>query len=91
MFSITLGSGGGIDCKHSSSELRLTFTVQPYGRESVVISYPHNGYDAYEPEGLRRAIKIRARRYLSEIRDNYISRNEWLLSLAGRLKDRLLS
>jgi hypothetical protein len=33
--------------------------------------------------------KVAARRYLSEFRDNYLARNEWLLSVSKRVKRRL--
>jgi len=37
---------------------------------------------------LRRRAKVRLRRYLSELRDNYLCRHEWLLAAVKRVKER---
>jgi hypothetical protein len=42
------------------------------------------------PPGLSYRTKVAARRYLSEFRNNYISRNDSLLAVANRVKHLLL-
>jgi len=88
---VSLSSGRPAAWEHSSGELRLNLTVGPHGCESVFIAYPEKPPYPPASRSLGRAMATRARRYLSEIRDNYISKNRTLLCLATKLKNRFLS
>ncbi len=87
---VTLASGKEPAYEHRNGELCLALDVGPHGRESVTLVYPNDCPRPGSAGGFRRAAGIRMRRYLSEIRDNHLSRNDRLLSLAVKLKDRLL-
>ena len=88
--AVSLQSGRPIAWQHAASGLRLSFTIGPRARECVVITYPRDVSRPADAAGLAAAIGTGARRYLSEIRDNYISRNDTLLTIAGKIKDCLL-
>jgi hypothetical protein len=68
-----------------SSPLRLT----PGERRTIRILYSNNCSDSPDGRSPQRAFCTRARRYLSEVRDNYISKNRLLLSCATKLKNGL--
>jgi hypothetical protein len=54
----------------------------------VAIHYGnHNQYMPTPRKRLRHGVHVYVRRYLSEVRDNYISKNAKLLSLANRIKN----
>jgi hypothetical protein len=87
---VALSSGKKAVCERRDGEFCLALTVEPYGRESVTLVYAKGRPPILAGGGFRNAMAVRMRRYLSEIRDNYLGRNETLLSLAMKLKDRLL-
>jgi hypothetical protein len=66
--------------------LRFRLTVPPGGTVMVRVAYR----DALEPipdgDSSESSIKVAARRYLSEFRDNYLSRSDFLYQCATRLK-----
>jgi hypothetical protein len=84
-----LCDGEALEAAVSESELASEVTLNP--RELVSIEVPGARVPGCAP--LRRSLgyraKVAARRYLSEFRDNYVARNEWLLSVSEKVKRRL--
>jgi hypothetical protein len=58
------------------------------GAVEVAIHYCNDSQYRALPRNQLREVRICVRRYLSEVRDNYISKNEKLLSLANRIMSR---
>lgn len=81
----------GDDLRYEISDdgLRVPLVVPPYRETGVAIVRPWSGPDRINADTRMQAVKILMRRYLSEIRDNYISKNSVLLAIAMRLKDGL--
>jgi hypothetical protein len=66
--------------------LRVRLTIPPGDKATVRIAY-HKGSEGISgPAGSGRAVKVAAKRYLSEFRDNYLARNAFLYRGASRLK-----
>jgi hypothetical protein len=68
--------------------LRLSVEVPAGDLTAIRIIYRNDLPYVANPNGLAIAAKVRVRRVLSEFRDNYLSRNDRLLSLAYRMKRR---
>lgn len=83
---------GGIEMDYEASEGRLevSFILPPHRRKAVTVLHPRPAPGHMELGTTAQAMRTRIRRYLSEIRDNYISRNRPLLSVATTLKDLFL-
>ncbi len=73
----------------SDGRLSVPLSLEPGGRQTISIVYPNNCSDSAGGKSPQRAFCTRARRYLSEVRDNYISKNRVLLSCAIKLKNGL--
>lgn len=74
----------GHSCREN--QLQFRFTVPPSERAEIRITYLDN-MDLDPPnEGLGYWLKIGARRCLSELRDNYVSQNDFLYATAARVK-----
>ncbi len=66
--------------------LQVRLTTLPGETDSVRIVY-HNSLEAIpDRDSLATKIKVAAKRYLSEFRDNYLSRSDFLYQSAYRLK-----
>jgi hypothetical protein len=84
-----LCDGQALEAAVSASELTSEVTLNP--GEVVRIEVPGArvpGSAAVRWSPAYRA-KVAARRYLSEFRDNYVARNQWLLSVSEKVKRRL--
>lgn len=73
----------------SDGRLSAPLTLRPGERQTIRIVYPNNYPDSQDGRSLQRAFTTCVRRYLSEVRDNYISKNQVLLSCAIKLKNGL--
>jgi len=84
-----LCDGQALEASVSASELTSEVALNP--GEVVRIEVP--GAPLPDSASMRRSLayrtKVAARRYLSEFRDNYVARNEWLLSVFPRVKRHL--
>jgi hypothetical protein len=84
-----------MDYDLSDRGLEVSFILPPRRHRALVIAPIHSNRDGlHRSDGFGtsgRAIRTRIRRYLSEVRDNYISRNAALLSIVTALKDRFLA
>jgi len=69
-------------------QLRVCAYIDPRSAVEVTINYDEVQQDGMKVPSLRRSAKVGLRRYLSELRDNYLCRHEWLLTLVSRVKDR---
>jgi hypothetical protein len=68
----------------------VQFSVDIPASSVAEVAVHYSSYSQYRPKPrnqLRHAMKVCVRRYLSEVRDNYISKNATLLSLANRIKN----
>jgi hypothetical protein len=75
-----------VDCSYDGQYLKFRVEVLPKETAEVRVIYVDNlGVDASR-DGLAYNIKTRARRYLSEFRDNYLSRSDFVLESAIRVK-----
>jgi len=85
----------GAPCPYTVEDgsLRFHATVPAHGAVTVGIDYAPD--QQYGQRTLQRSlsdgIKVYVRRHLSELRDNYLARNDKLLSLAYRVKNRRVS
>ena len=68
--------------------LRLCVDVPAASAVAVAIDYRNTYPFDSGKHALNQQVKVYLRRYLSEIRDNYLSKHDRLLSLAYRIKDR---
>ena len=75
-----------IDHAYEGNHLQFRVTMHPGERTEVRVNYfdkldldPHN-------DGIAYSIKIRVRRHLSELRDNYISQNDFLYATTAKAK-----
>jgi hypothetical protein len=66
--------------------LRVPLTSPAGGAVRVRVAYRDDSGDAWERESARTRIKVAAKRYLSEFRDDYLSRSDFLYQSATRLK-----
>jgi hypothetical protein len=83
-------NGQPADHRYLENQLQFELTVPAGGRAEIRISYLDNLEIEPLNEGLGYRLKIGARRHLSELRDNYVSQNDFLFAAATRVK-RLLS
>ena len=85
-----LCDGKALEAAVSESELASEVALNP--GELVRIEVP--GAQAPDSAAVRWSLayraKVAARRYLCEFRDNYVARNEWLLSVSEKVKRRLI-
>jgi hypothetical protein len=90
---VSFGSGRKTEVSFSEGNLRVAFALEPHARQSVNVFYRNGFYNpgCHQTTDLPKAMRIKLRRYLSEARDNYLSRNELLLSFATKLKRRLFA
>jgi hypothetical protein len=65
----------------------LRLTAEIAARSTAAVTIAHRSIDERPPDGDSTALTIKTafRRYLSEFRDNYMSRNRFLLTTASRL------
>jgi hypothetical protein len=69
--------------------LSICIDISPENSREISIIYKNMHIYEREDRSLRNDIKVSMRRYLSEFRDNYMSRNEVLLKSLYRVKKRL--
>jgi hypothetical protein len=69
-----------------SGYLRVRLTVLPGETAQVRIAYRDSGEAIPHRDTTRTRIKVAAKRYLSEFRDNYLSRNDFIYQTATGLK-----
>jgi hypothetical protein len=75
-----------VDCSYDGQYLKFRVEVLQKETAAVRVIYVDKlGVDASR-DGLAYNIKLRARRYLSEFRDNYLSRSDFVLESAIRVK-----
>jgi hypothetical protein len=81
--------GEPLEASVSAAELTSEVALNP--GEVVRIEVPGARVAGSAPVrwSLAYRAKVAARRYLSEFRDNYVARNEWLLSVSKKLKRRV--
>jgi hypothetical protein len=72
------------------SRIRLSVDMAPGNSRTLSVMY-RNDFTGFGTLGLQWNAKAFLRRRLSEVRDNYVSKNQHLLSLARTLQRRLLS
>lgn len=82
-------NGGERACLLSDGALSARLTLAAGERQTIRIVYPDNCADSPDRRLPHRGLSTATRRYLSEVRDNYISKNRLLLSCAMKLKDGL--
>jgi hypothetical protein len=73
--------------KMDGNQLRLSVAIPPNGTAEVAVHYQRGSVAKTLRTSLRESMRVYIRRHLSEVRDNYIARNEALLALAYRLKN----
>ena len=66
--------------------LTLSIEIPPNSTVNLEINYKDSYPDFMGKNTIKRSIKVYIRRYLSEFRDNYISKNNSLLSLTNKIK-----
>jgi hypothetical protein len=85
-----LANGQPIPWKSAHGYVTFAYEI-PAGRDvAFQVRYPSSQSATVSQRNVNGAIKTAARRYLSELRDNYLSRHEGLLQLAQKTK-RLIS
>jgi len=67
-------------------QLRVCVYIAPQSTVEVRIDYDEVQQDGMKVPNLRRSAKVGLRRYLSEFRDSYLCRHDWLLAAAKRVK-----
>jgi hypothetical protein len=75
---------------YRSEDGAIQFSVDISASSVAEVAIHYSNDSQYRPtprNQLRHGVKVYVRRYLSEVRDNYISKNERLLSLAKRIKN----
>ena len=77
----------GKDASYRLEEQFLTLQIEIPGRTSVSLEiiYEDCYLNVVGKDTLKEKIEVYFRRYLSEIRDNFISKNEFLLSMANKV------
>jgi hypothetical protein len=68
------------------SQLSFELTIPPAGKTEIRVTYIDDLEFKSHKEGLTDQLKIAARRHLSELRDNYLSQNDFLFTTAARIK-----
>lgn len=84
-----LCDGEALEAQVSGSELASAVTLNPGEVVRIEVPGARVPGSAAVPRSLAYRAKVAARRYLSEFRDNYVARNEWLLSASAKVKRRL--
>ena len=66
---------------------RVRFVVNVPVASPVLVRVQHDEAETRDlpPDGLRYRTRVLARRYLSEVRDDYVCRNQYLYDCANRL------
>ena len=75
---------------YRSEDGAVQFSVDIPASSVAEVAIHYSSDSQYSPtprNQLRHAMKVYVRRYLSEVRDNYISKNARILSLANRIKN----
>ncbi|HXM94098.1 MAG TPA: hypothetical protein VOA64_07565 [Candidatus Dormibacteraeota bacterium] len=75
-----------IDHTYAGNHLQFRVTMSPGERTEVRVTY----FDKLEldprKDGIAYSMKMQVRRHLSELRDNYVSQNDFLYATAARVK-----
>jgi hypothetical protein len=79
-------NGKPADHRCQENQLQFELTVSAGGMAEIRISYLDNLDLEPLNDGLGYRLKIGVRRYLSELRDNYVSQNDFLFATAARVK-----
>jgi hypothetical protein len=70
---------------------RSAFEIPPQAFGRIVLQPPPRSSGAFDPEvSLRQLLKVHLRRRLSEIRDNYMSRNRATMALVRLIREHIL-
>lgn len=75
-----------VDYNLHDSLLEISFELLPQEAVTVEIDYQNTYNPVKYRKPLSKNIKNTCRRYLSEVRDNYLSKNEFLLDFSVRIK-----
>jgi len=75
-----------VDYTYADNQVKFKATLLPGESAEVRVRYSDTLGFAPNEDGLGYRIKIHARRYLSELRDNYLSQSDFLYRTAIRLK-----
>jgi len=75
-----------IDHAYEDNHLQFRVTMPPGERTEARINYFDNLDLDPDHGGIAYSMKIRARRHLSELRDNYVSQNDFLYATAVKVK-----
>lgn len=87
--NVVMVNGQPVDYVHKNGYLRIEAAVPPKGRMEVRIVYSDDKNLASRAGSWKYQATAIARRYLSEFRDNYLSRNTQLLQRALKVKQAL--
>lgn len=79
-------AGANAIFQHEAQGLRFRVTIPPQESTSARVIYRDDLEMERRDDGLLYKIKVGARRYLSEFRDNYVSQSEFLSNSAARLR-----
>jgi hypothetical protein len=80
--SVTV-NGETIDYSYANGRLHFTICVLPGSTAEIRCAYHQQPASFAASEPLSRKAKVAARRYLSEFRDNYLARNDYVLRAAS--------
>ncbi len=86
--SVVLNGVDVVQFKATGTQLRVTVEVPPHSPQLFSLVHK-NPYPALKSLGLRRNAKAFVRRRLSEIKDNYLSKNAHILKMAEFLKTKI--
>jgi hypothetical protein len=81
-----LVNGAPVEFSVEDGYMRARLTALPGEKTAVGVVYRNTLESIPHQDGSRTRIKVAAKRYLSEFRDNYLSRNEFIYQSAHRLK-----
>ncbi|MGH7931736.1 MAG: hypothetical protein ACREQN_01070, partial [Candidatus Binataceae bacterium] len=81
-----LGSGAPMDFRAYNGTVEFELELDPGTTTRVEVVGAKNRREPRVKRALGYDVKVAARRFLSEFRDNYVARSPWLLALSRRIK-----
>jgi len=73
----------GVDCEKVGGHLQFAVDIPPGGTAEIRCIYPESQGPSAASEPIPYRLKVAARRYLSEVRDNYLARSDFLYRSAS--------
>ena len=87
--NVSIGSvmvdGNNVSYKLEEQLLSLSIEIPPNGSVNLEINYKDSYPDIVGKYAIKESMKVYFRRYLSEIRDNYVSKNNFLSLMANKI------